>query len=135
MTTEVMILAYAMLVQLVQFVLMAVTSNLQVGAAYAASARDEPRVLTGMAGRMKRAFDNHFEGLILFTIAVVVVTLGNAASALTATAAWIYLIARIAYVPAYGLGIPYLRSAVWMVGFFATFTMIFAALFSSNLPA
>jgi len=68
MTTEVMILAYAMLVQLVQFVLMAVTSNLQVGAAYAASARDEPRVLTGMAGRMKRAFDNHFEGLILFTI-------------------------------------------------------------------
>ena len=73
--------------------------------------------------------NNHFEGLILFTIAVVLVVLGDASTAMTENAAWTYLIARILYVPAYAAGIFMIRSVVFAVGFTATLVMIVAALF------
>jgi len=129
MAIEVKILAYAALLQVLQYVLMAVPMNLQLGPRYTAGPRDEERRPTGQAGRLKRALDNHFEGLILFTIAVLVVVLGEASSELTATCAWAYLVARIAFIPAYMSGIFLLRSLIWVVGFLATVLMIIAALF------
>ena len=77
---------------------------------------------------MQRALNNHFEGLILFTLAVVVVTLGNQSTEVTRYAAWTYLGARILYIPAYALGWRPWRSAIWAVGFFATLIMLIAAL-------
>jgi uncharacterized MAPEG superfamily protein len=129
MPIEIKILGYAALLQMVQFVLMAVPVNLQLGTRYTAGPRDEQLPITGAAGRLKRALDNHFEGLILFTIAVLVVVLGNAGSDLTAQCAWAYLIARILYVPAYVSGVYLLRSLIWFVGFGATALMLAAALF------
>src|SRR6056297_3645184 len=120
MPVEIQVLAYAGLLQFLQIVLMAVPVNIQLGPKYTAGPRDEERRPTGIAGRLKRAVDNHFEGLALFTIAVVVVVLGDAASSLTAQCAWAYLIARILYVPAYASGIHLLRTLIWAVGFFAT---------------
>lgn len=69
---------FAALLPFAQFVLMAVPVNMQLGTAYTGGNRDEEKRATGVAGRMKRALDNHFEGLILFTIAVLVVVLGDA---------------------------------------------------------
>jgi len=129
MLIEVKILAYAALLQVLQLLLMAVPVNLQLGPRYTAGPRDEERKATGQAGRLKRALDNHFEGLILFTIAVLVVVHGEASSQWTAACAWAYLIARIAYVPAYMSGVYMLRSLIWVVGFLATVLMIIAALF------
>lgn len=128
MTPELTALALAGLLQVVQFVLMAVPANIQLGPDKTAGPRDGGLELTGMAGRLHRAMNNHFEGLILFTIAVVVVTLGEQSTAYTATCAWVYLGARVLYVPAYASGIPYLRSVIWAVGFFATVAMLAAAL-------
>ena len=128
MSTELTVLALAGLLQVVQFVLMAVPANLQLGPDYTAGPRDERREPKGFAGRMHRAMNNHFEGLILFTIAVVVVTLGDQSTAYTQTCAWVYLGARILYIPAYASGILYLRSVIWFVGFLATTAMIAAAL-------
>ena len=116
MPVEVTMLAWAGLLLVVQFVLMAVFTNLQLGVAYTSGPRDEKREPTGMAGRLNRAFNNTIEALIFFTIAVVVVTLGGAASPATAIAAKVFLVARVAYVPAYASGIPMLRSLVWGVG-------------------
>ncbi|MEQ8514472.1 MAG: MAPEG family protein [Chromatocurvus sp.] len=127
MPVELQVLAYAALLQFVQILLMAVPVNIQLGPAYTAGPRDEERRPTGIPGRLKRAVDNHFEGLTLFAIAVVVVLLGDAASALTAQCAWAYLIARILYVPAYVAGIYLLRSLIWAVGFFATLIMLLVA--------
>ncbi|MBB5514293.1 putative MAPEG superfamily protein [Rubricella aquisinus] len=130
MTPELTVLALAALVQVVQFVLMAVPANKELGVGYTASARDrEPsRQMSERTGRLKRAMDNHFEGLILFTIAVVVVTLGDQSSPVTVGAAWAYLGARILYVPAYAFGWRPWRSLIWFVGFLATVVMILAAL-------
>ncbi len=69
------------------------------------------------------------EGLILFTLAVLVVTLGGQASGLTAACAWIYLIARVLYVPAYLFGWTPWRSVIWGIGATATLIMILASLF------
>ena len=128
MPVELKVLGYAALLQFVQFIVMAIPVNQQLGVAYTGGNRDEQRQATGMAGRLKRALDNHFEGLILFTIAVVVVVLGEASSPLTESCAWAYLWARILYVPAYASGIYLVRSLIWTVGFVATAIMLIAAL-------
>lgn len=128
-TPELTVLALAGLVQAIQFAAFSITANLQVGPKVAMGPRDNVPALKGTAGRLQRALNNHFEGLILFTLAVVVVTLGGQSSGLTAACAWIYLAARILYVPAYVLGWVPWRSAIWAVGFAATMLMILAALF------
>ena len=129
MPVEIKVLGFAALLQFVQFVLMAVPVNLQLWPAYTGGNRDEEKRATGVAGRMKRALDNHFEGLILFTIAVVVVVLGDASSPFTEKCAWIYLVGRILYVPAYASGVYLVRSIIWTVSFAATLSMLWAALF------
>ncbi|WP_347140239.1 MAPEG family protein [Paracoccus sp. SSK6] len=129
MTTELTVLALAGLLQGLQFAAFSVAANLQVGPKVAMGPRDNAPALTGTAGRLQRAMNNHFEGLILFTLAVVTVTLGGQESGVTAACAWIYLAARILYVPAYVLGWVPWRSVIWAVGFAATMVMILAALF------
>ena len=128
MPVELKVLGYAALLQFVQFILMAIPVNQQLGVAYTGGNRDVQKQATGVAGRLKRALDNHFEGLILFTIAVLVVVLGEASSSLTERCAWAYLWARILYVPAYASGIYLVRSLIWTVGFVATGIMLIAAL-------
>jgi uncharacterized MAPEG superfamily protein len=128
MPVELKVLGYAALLQFVQFILMAIPVNQQLGVAYTGGNRDVQKQATGVAGRLKRALDNHFEGLILFTIAVLVVVLGEASSSLTERCAWAYLWARILYVPAYASGVYLVRSLIWTVGFVATGIMLIAAL-------
>ena len=130
MTPELTTLAFAALLQAVQFLLFAVPAHMELGTGYTSSARDRPpsRQISERTARLQRALNNHFEGLILFTIAVVVVTLGNQSTGFTATCAWVYLAARILYIPAYAFGWRPWRSAIWGVGFFATVAMIVAAL-------
>ena len=127
MPTEIFVLALAGLLQVIQYTLMAVPVNLQLGVAYTAGARDERQEPSGVPGRLYRALDNHFEGLILFSIAVVVVTLGGKSSGFTEACAWTYLVARVLYLPAYCAGIFMLRSLVWFVGFIATVLMLLVA--------
>jgi len=128
MTPELTALILAALLQVVQIGLFAVSAQKQVGGAYAASPRDEAKQLTGTAGRLQRALDNHFEGLALFTIACVVITVSGQSTPLTAACAWIYLAARALYIPAYALGWTPGRSIIWAVGFLATIVMMLAAL-------
>jgi uncharacterized MAPEG superfamily protein len=128
MPVELKVLGYAALLQFVQFIVMAIPVNVQLGVAYTGGNRDEQKRATGVAGRLKRALENHFEGLILFTIAVLVVTLGDASSQLTEYCAWAYLWARVLYVPAYASGVFLVRSLIWSVGFIATAVMLIAAL-------
>ena len=131
MTPELTALTLAALLQVVQFALYAIPANRELGPGYTMSARDtDPsRSLSAHTARLGRALDNHFEGLILFGIAVGVVQMSAQNSALTAACAWVYLIARIAYVPAYYFGLRPHRSLIWAVGLLATVLMLLAALF------
>ena len=62
-------------------------------------------------------------------VAVVVTGMSGQTSAFTAAAAWIYLAARVLYVPAYAFGWTPWRSVIWGIGFMATMAMILSALF------
>ena len=135
MTPELTVLALAGLLQGVQYILMSVPANLELGTAKTLSPRDPHRFGKPLAdqvspttGRLIRALNNHFEGLILFTLAVVVVTLSSQSTPFTAACAWIYLAARVLYVPAYAFGLVPWRSLIWAAGFLATQAMIVASL-------
>jgi len=135
MTPELTALTLAGLLQVLQFVLMSVPANLELGPGKTTSPRDPQRLggdlgdlLSEKTGRLYRALNNHFEGLTLFTLAVVVVTLSDQSTPFTAACAWIYFAARIAYIPAYYFGLAPWRSLIWMVGFSATTFMLIAAL-------
>ncbi|MFO7805990.1 MAG: MAPEG family protein [Paracoccaceae bacterium] len=132
MTTELQVLALAGLLQGIQFVLMSVPANRELGTGKTASPRDPQRMggkrldemVSPRTGRLFRALNNHFEALILYTIAVVVVVLGDKTTGFTAICAWTYLAARVLYVPAYAFGWVPWRSAIWLVGFGATMLML-----------
>ncbi len=128
MTPEITALALAGILQVIQIFLYVPNAIKQVGHEKAVGTRDEGGALTGTAGRIQRAMNNHFEGLILFTIAVVVVTLGDASNMLTQICAWIYVAARVLYIPAYIYAWVPWRSHIWMAGLIATTLMMIAAL-------
>lgn len=128
MTPELTVLGLAAILQFGQITLAGWVMNRDVGVDYNAGPRDSQPEFSPLTGRLRRAVDNHFEALILFTIAVVVVTLSGAASALTATCAWLYLAARILYVPAYAFGWTPWRSVIFGIGAAATLVMIVTAL-------
>jgi uncharacterized MAPEG superfamily protein len=130
MTPELTALTLAALLQIIQFSLYAVPANMELGTGYTMSPRDrEPtRQMSDRTARLGRAFDNHFQGLLLFAIAAVVIHTTGQSSTLTSTCAWIYLTARIAYVPAYVLGWNPVRSYIWFAGFLATTLMLIASL-------
>ena len=130
MTPELTVLALSGLVQVGLFVIFATPANLELGPKYTSSPRDVPpkRAMSVTTARMQRALNNTFEALILFTLAVVVVTLGGQSSGLTAACAWVFLAARVLYIPAYWFGWAPWRSAIWVVGYVATAVMMVAAL-------
>lgn len=130
MAAETTALGLAALLQAVQIGLAGAVMNRDVGPRWNAGPRDDQPQFSALTGRLRRAVDNHFEALALFTIAVVLVMLTGAASAVTAVCAWLYLAARVLYVPAYALGWTPWRSLIWGVGFLATLTMILTALMS-----
>jgi uncharacterized MAPEG superfamily protein len=131
-TPELTVLALAGLLQAFQYALMSVPANLELGPRRTLGPRDDSAAmlaaLTPRTARLYRALDNHFEALILFTLAVVVVTHADAGSTFTAVCAWAYLAARILYVPAYAFGLSPWRSLIWAAGFLATTAMLMAAL-------
>ena len=131
MPPELTALTLAALLQAIQYLLFAIPANLELGPGYTMSPRDrEPsRPLSEKTARLQRALGNHFEGLILFTIACVTVTLADKSNALTAACAFTYLGARTLYIPAYYHGLRPWRSLIWAVGFLATLLMLLATLF------
>lgn len=128
MTPELTALTLAALLQVGQICFYSVVGRAQVGSKTALKPRDEPIELTGMAGRVYRAMNNHFEGLILFGIACVVVTVSEQSTGFTAACAFAYLAARILYIPAYVFGWVPWRSVIWSIGLLATTFMLLAAL-------
>nr|WP_249219089.1 MAPEG family protein [Loktanella sp. SALINAS62] len=125
------VLALAGILQALQFTATSVRANLELPAGKLMGPRDPQRLgqplleqVSPKTGRLFRALNNHFEGLILFTLAVVVVTLADRTTGFSAICAWTYLTARIFYVPAYYFGWTPWRSIIWMVGFLATNFML-----------
>ena len=129
MTTELTILAWTLVLAIVQVFLPAGFRNRETGVAFNAGPRDEPGPPVGkVTGRLRRAQTNLYESLPLFAAAVLIAHVAHREGALTLAGAWTYLIARIVYVPLYGFGVPKVRSVVWGVSLRGLALILFAIL-------
>ncbi len=116
MTIELTMLALATALGLVQIALSAQGKNWQHGYWWAAGPRDEPRPpLTGMAGRLDRAFINFLETFSLFAAAVLIAHAVGRHDWMTVWGAQLYFWARVIYLPLYVFGVTLVRSLVWNV--------------------
>src|SRR5262245_57602631 len=71
---------------------------------------DEPTRLSPWAARLKRAHENSTENLVLFAPLVLVAHAVGARTEATATAAAIYLYARLAHAGSYTFAVPWVRT-------------------------
>ena len=130
MTTELTYLALTLILALVQVFLPAGARTVEFGSKWNAGARDTtPAATRPLTGRLERAQANLYETLPLFIGAVLIAQVADRTGALTAWGAGLYFWARVAYIPLYALGVPYIRSLVWLVSL-AGLIMILAALFN-----
>lgn len=81
-----------------------------------------------VTARLQRAQANLYETLPLFAAAILIAHVGGREGSLTMIGAWLYLLARIAYVPLYALGIPIVRSIVWLGSLIGVILVIAAVL-------
>jgi uncharacterized MAPEG superfamily protein len=125
MTIEIKMLAWSIVLGIVQILIAATLGTQQRGLKWNVGNRNgEPKPLTGMAARADRASQNFLETFAFFAAAVLAVVLTKQSTAHTALGSQIYLWARVAYLPIYLIGIPYLRTAVWVVSFWGILQVI-----------
>jgi uncharacterized MAPEG superfamily protein len=130
MTPDLTALILAALLWAAQLAHMAVRANLEIGSRYFLSPRDTPpqQNLSQGTQRLKRAYDNHAEALLLFAIAVTAITLTGKESTTTAFLAFTYLAARLLFVPAYALGWTPWRSVFFGIGYLCSILLLLLAL-------
>ena len=115
MSPDLKYLLFSVVLTFVQVLIAAAAANQVVGLTTLAGNRDDLPVLTGFAGRAKRAHLNMLENMVLFTALVLIAAVAGKANAMTAMGAMIFFWARLAYAVIYLLGVPWLRTLAWFV--------------------
>ena len=114
MTADLWALLAAILLAVVQLTLSSVLTLRQLGGVWVAGSRDEPREVTGLSGRFVRAHRNLLEIFPQFAAALLLVHAADAVGSLSAIGAWVFVIARLLYVPAYAFGPIGVRPICWL---------------------
>jgi uncharacterized MAPEG superfamily protein len=116
MTIEIKMLIYSVVLGIVQLMITSGAVTHVRGVLWNASSRDTPQApLTGAPARLQRAFENFKETFPFFLTAVLLTHLLAKNNAQTALGTQLYFGARVIYFPIYAIGIPYLRTLVWLV--------------------
>jgi len=116
MAIELQMLAWAGVLGLVQVMLAAAAITRERGSKWNASARDGEAPPPGrVAGRLQRAQANFLETFPVFAATAIAVVVAGRQDASTGLAVQLYFWARLAYVPLYAFGVPYVRSLAWLV--------------------
>ncbi|MES2320616.1 MAG: MAPEG family protein [Pseudomonadota bacterium] len=128
MTTELMILGWTLVLALAQILIAASFRTQETGLTYNMGARDKPAPpMRPVTARLERAQANLFETLPLFAAALLIAHAAGREGELTLWGSYVYLAARVVYVPLYAAGIPVVRSLAWGASL-AGLLMIFAAI-------
>ena len=114
MTTELTVLAWGCVLAFVHIAAAAQAKTRQSGSKWNIGARDETLPPpTPLVGRLARAQANFFETFPLMVAAVLIVSAAGLTNKWTAIGAWLWLGARILYLPLYAMGVPVVRSLAW----------------------
>jgi uncharacterized MAPEG superfamily protein len=129
MTTELTVLAWGCVLALVHIFATAQVRTRQYGLKWNISARDEALApALPLVGRLERAQANFFETFPLVIAAVLIVSAAGLTGRETALGAWLWLGARIVYLPLYALGVPVLRSLAWAASLVGLIMVLWPAL-------
>ena len=129
MTPEFIMLAFTLILALVQIGAAGVARTAELGGKWNAGPRDEAVAPPGkLAGRLIRAQANLFETLPIFAAAVIMAHIAGKDGLLTMVGTHLYFFGRLIYLPLYAFGVPYIRSLVWLIAA-AGLVMVIAALF------
>ena len=116
MSVELTVLAWSVVLGFVHIIASSHAKSVQRGYRWTASARDEQLPpLKGVAGRLERALSNYLETFPFFAALVLAAQVAGVHSSLTEWGSFLYLGARVAYLPLYALGVPLVRPLVWNV--------------------
>ena len=130
MTPEFIMLAFTLILAVIQILAAAVTRTGEMGLKWGMSPRDGESPAPGaLSGRLIRAQANLFETLPIFAAAVIMAHItGKDGQMLTFVGTHLYFFGRLIYLPLYAFGLPFIRSLVWFIAF-AGLLMVLAALF------
>jgi uncharacterized MAPEG superfamily protein len=133
MNVEMTLLAWTLVLALVQILISAAFRTSETGLPYNASPRDVPsKAPVGKyTGRFQRAEKNLLETLPVFIGFVLIAHSMDLHNGMTTLGAKLYFYARLAYLPLYALGIPYLRTVVWTVSIVGIVMLMKAVLLHS----
>jgi uncharacterized MAPEG superfamily protein len=115
MSLELKLLVWSVALTFAQCLIAVVGALLQVGLPKLAGNREDLPAITGWAGRAERAHRNMLQSLVLFTALVLAAQLTNKLDATTALGAQLFFWGRLAYAAVYLIGLPWLRTLVWLV--------------------
>ncbi|KQP58768.1 MULTISPECIES: MAPEG family protein [unclassified Methylobacterium] len=135
MPVEIRLLAWSCLLGLVHVIAASMSGVQQRGGFAWASGNREgatPQV-TGAAARLEKASKNFFETFPIFAALVLACVATGRHNTAVVIGAHLYFWARLAYLPIYGVGIPKVRSLVWLVSI-AGILMVLWGLFIKILP-
>jgi uncharacterized MAPEG superfamily protein len=116
MTDELSALAWGCIWGIVHIFVAVRFKTRQYGTKWNVGARDEALpTLDPVAGRLARAQANFFETFPIFAAAVLIVAAADLEGRWTAVGAWLWLAARIVYLPLYAFGVPVARTLAFLV--------------------
>ncbi len=114
-SVEMRMLFWSTVLGIVQLLLATMFSVGKRGLPWGVGPRDEPAPPLGkFGGRIERAFRNFLETFVFFLGAVLIANALNKHTASSALGAQIFFWSRLAYLPVYALGVPFLRTALWV---------------------
>lgn len=85
--------------------------------------RAQQASLTGFGQRANAAHYNSFEALLIYACAVFSAIALEAVDSTTVVLAWVFIASRLAYLVCYWLDYATTRSAVWIIGMVAAFSI------------
>ena len=130
MAVELRILALGALLLLVHIFTATRFKTAQYGRKWNLGARDEALPPpTSITGRTMRAQANFEETFPIAIVALIGVVLANRTSALTALGGWIWLGARVVYLPLYAAGVPVIRTIAFVISMVGLGMVIWPLLF------
>ena len=129
MTPETTAFAFTVLLGFVHVLVQSVLQTRLHGTDVLVGPRDDFRPADdAYLGRARRANDNFRESAPWALGLMIMVQVAGVTSGATAAGAWLYVVARVAYLPLYLFGVPWLRTLAWSVSLVGL-AMLLVALF------
>ncbi len=126
-TQLVILLCLSVVLLLFHILLQGFLATRELGSDWNAGPRDEEKQPTSaLAGRAARASRNFQETYPAFIGLLLGLAFIGDASGWGVLGGWLWLIARIVYIPLYLAGIPYIRSLVWLGSLLGLLVMMIA---------